>query len=73
MAVNKAECRLDFKTIHHGQRDRVRFVLACIGSLKHWTAVRTVARFNGPRLCPLLDQSGQSRILARDGMSAYDP
>ena len=30
-----AECRLDFKTMHHGQRDRVRFALECIGSLKH--------------------------------------
>src|ERR1039458_5013989 len=24
-------------------------------------------------VCPLLDQSGQSWILARDGLSAYDP
>lgn len=30
-----AECRLDFKTMHHGQRDRVRFALECVGSLKH--------------------------------------
>jgi hypothetical protein len=25
------------------------------------------------RFCPLLDQSGQRWILARDGLSAYDP
>jgi hypothetical protein len=25
------------------------------------------------RVCPLLDQSGQSWILARDGLSANDP
>jgi hypothetical protein len=25
------------------------------------------------RVCPLLDQSGQSWILGRDGLSAYDP
>jgi hypothetical protein len=25
------------------------------------------------RVCPLLDQSGQRWILARDGLSAYDP
>ena len=25
------------------------------------------------RVCPLLDQSGQSLILARDSLSAYDP
>jgi len=25
------------------------------------------------RVCPLLDQSGQSWILARDGLSAFDP
>ena len=26
-----------------------------------------------PRFCPLLDQSGQRRLLARDGLSAFDP
>jgi hypothetical protein len=25
------------------------------------------------RFCPLLDNSGQRRILGRDGLSAYDP
>jgi len=25
------------------------------------------------KICPLLDQSGQRWILARDGLSAYDP
>jgi hypothetical protein len=43
-----AECRLDFNTMHHGQRNRVRFALAYIGSLKQsvraaWTVVGTVA------------------------------
>jgi len=28
---------------------------------------------NRTRVCPLLDQSGQLLILARDGLSAYDP
>ena len=27
----------------------------------------------GLKFCPLLDQSGQRRILARDGLSAFDP
>jgi len=29
------EFRLDFKTMHHGMRNRPHFPLACIGSLKH--------------------------------------
>jgi hypothetical protein len=28
---------------------------------------------NRTRVCPLLDQSGQTWILARDGLSAFDP
>jgi hypothetical protein len=28
---------------------------------------------NRTRVCPLLDQSGQRWILARDGLSAFDP
>jgi hypothetical protein len=28
---------------------------------------------NRAHVCPLLDQSGQSWILGRDGLSAYDP
>jgi hypothetical protein len=30
-------------------------------------------QFTRAGVCPLLDQSGQSRILARDGLSAFDP
>ena len=30
-------------------------------------------RSDRTRVCPLLDNSGQSRILARDGLSANDP
>jgi hypothetical protein len=31
----RTEFRLDFKTMHHGMRNRPHFPLACIGSLKH--------------------------------------
>jgi len=30
-------------------------------------------QFDRARVCPLSDYSGQSRILARDGLSAFDP
>jgi hypothetical protein len=30
-------------------------------------------QFSRTRVCPLLDNSGQRWILARDGLSAFDP
>jgi hypothetical protein len=30
-------------------------------------------QFSRARVCPLSDQSGQQSILARDGLSAFDP
>ena len=37
------------------------------------SAMAQSGRCSRTSACPLLDQSGQSRILAGDGLSAYDP
>ena len=53
--------------------------VALVGGLFHFKPsmqCRLLAlsgHFNRSRVCPLLDKSGQSWILARDGLSANDP
>ena len=46
------------------------------GQALNWLECRLMAlsgQSGPPHVCPLLDQSGQRWILARDGLSAYDP
>jgi hypothetical protein len=39
----------------------------------HWSLMAQSRQSSRSRVCPLLDPSGQRWILARDGLSAYDP